>query len=56
MASLLLASPCPVRGCSPLLELAIDDGENEEDQHGDDGNRDYPIRSHPSIRVSTGCR
>lgn len=33
------------------VELAVNDSENEEDENGDDCNRDYPIRSHPVVRV-----
>lgn len=31
-------------------ELAEDDGHDEENEHGDDGNGDYPIGSHPRNR------
>jgi hypothetical protein len=30
-----------------LFELAVDDKENQQDQHCDNSNGDHPIRSHP---------
>lgn len=35
------------RAGGSLPELAENDGENEEDENRDDGDCDYPIRSHP---------
>lgn len=35
-------------------ELANDNRNDEEDQHGDDRNGDYPIRSHPNGRGASG--
>jgi hypothetical protein len=37
-----------------LAEFAIDDCDNKEDEHGDDGDCDYPIRSHPDFARLVG--
>lgn len=44
--TLSLASRRRPRG--RLFELAVDDGEDENDKDSDDGNGDYAIRSHPA--------
>jgi hypothetical protein len=34
------------------MELAIDNGENHQNQDRDNGDSDHPIRSHPAISLS----
>lgn len=36
-----------------LPELAVNYPNNQQDQHGNNGDRDYPVGSHPHTRVST---